>query len=146
MSAEPTEYDPADVLQFAGANDDRDTSNDVQPFQLADNPTVLVGVRPKMAILLDLVEVMYDDSDQVRQAIALREFIDLVLDEPSAKHLHERLHDPDDKFDLDAPGFSNMFQTLVGLWYQGPTGGPRASSSSRGRTGKRSTVRKRSRG
>lgn len=145
MTAQPT-FDPIDVIQLPGADTDRDTTHDVVPFQLGDNPQVLVGKRPKLAILLDLVSLLMDDTKPMAQAAGLREFIDVVLDDESAKHLHARLSDPKDDLDLDSPGFTMMFQTLVGLWYQGPTGGPRGSSRSPARTGKRSTVRKRSQG
>lgn len=143
MTVQPA-YDASDVLQLPGGDTDRDTTHDVVPFQLGENPHVLVAHRPKLALLLDLVGVMTEDTNPVAQAASLQQFIDVVLEKESAAHLHKRLRDPADDLDLDSPGFTMMFQTLVGLWYQGPTGGRSASSRSPARTGKRSTVRKRS--
>ena len=146
MTDTTTEYDEAQVLHLPGADPDRDTTNDRVPFRLGDNDTILVGKRPKLAVLLKLASVLTDDSNELAQAGALDGFIDKVLTEDSAAHLRARLEDEDDDLDLDSPGFVMMFQTLVGLWYGGPTGGRGASPRSRSATGKRSTGRRPSKG
>lgn len=142
-----TEVQPDEtVLQFAGANEDRDTTNDHVPFQLGEHPQVYHGKRPKMAILLQVASALDDDTNPFAQATAFNELIDKVLEPESSEALHARLEDEDDDLDLDSPGIENMFQTLVGLWYGGPTGKRPASRGSRPRTGRRSTVRARSAG
>lgn len=142
-----TETEEPVVLQFAGAETDRDTTNDHVPFQLADDDTTTYHARrPKMAILLKVATALNDDSDPIKQAGSFHDLIGRVLEPESAEALHARLEDEDDDLDLDSPGIENMFKTLVGLWYGGPTGKPRASRSSPSRTGRRSTVRARSKG
>lgn len=140
------EYDEADVLQFAGADDKRDKTSDRQPFRLAGDDTVYVGQRPKMAVLLNLAKAMADDTDQMAQAAAFDTMLEKVLDPESAAAMRDRLNDEDDDLDLDSPGIVNMFQTLLGLWYGRPTTRPAASRRPSSRTTKRSTGRSRSKG
>lgn len=137
-------YDEADVLQFAGADEDRDKTNDQVPFRLAGDDTVYVGHRPKMAVLLEVLEALSDEADQMAQALAFNRLMDKVLTPDSVTALRDRFADEDDELDLDSPGIEQMFKTLVGLWYGGPTGKAPASRRSPARTGKRSTVRARS--
>lgn len=148
MTAETTEpaYLETEVAQLPGADTDRDTSQDRPPFRLGDDDTVLIGKRPKLAVLLKLMNVMNNDADPMAQAAGLDQFIDRVLTDESAAYLRSRLEDEDDDLDLDSPGFSMMFQYLVGLWYAGPTGSPAGSPRSRTRTGQRSTGRRPSKG
>lgn len=139
------EYDEADVLQFAGGDDDRDTTNDRVPFRLGEHPDVLIGSRPKMAVLLDVMAALNDDSDEAAQALAFSELLEEVLEPDSVEAIRGRLRDRNDTLDLDSPGIQQMFKTLVGLWYEGPTGKGRGSRPSPARTGRRSTARARSR-
>jgi hypothetical protein len=141
-----TTEDEGTVLQLAGADSDRDKTNDHVPFQLGDDETVYHGRRPKMAILLKVAAALDDDSNPMAQAMAFDRLIEKVLEPDSAAALRERLEDEDDDLDLDSPGIQSMFQTLMGLWYGGPTGKRPASRGSRPRTGRRSTVRARSGG
>lgn len=136
----------ATVLQFAGAETDRDTTNDHVPFQLGEDPEVYHAKRPKMAVLLQVATALDDDTNPFAQATAFNDLIDKVLEPASADAIRARLEDEDDDLDLDSPGIENMFQTLVGLWYGTPTGKRPASRGSRPRTGRRSTVRARSAG
>lgn len=140
-----TDTEP-EVLQFAGAATDRDKTNDHVAFQLADDETVYHARRPKMAVLLRVVRVLGDDTDEMAQAAAFDDLLERVLEPESAEALRNRLEDDDDDLDLDSPGIANMFQTLVGLWYGRPTGRQPASRRSPSRTGKRSTGRARSGG
>jgi DNA-binding protein len=139
-------YDEADVLQFAGADEDRDKTNDIVPFRLAGDDTVYVGQRPKMAVLLEVLSVLNDDTDEMAQAMAFGNLLEDVLQADSVTALRKRLTDRTDELDLDSPGIEQMFKTLVGLWYGGPTGKAPASRPSRARTGRGSTVRARSKG
>ena len=141
-----TVHDEAQIMQLPGGDTERDTTNDAPLFRLGDNDTVLTGKRPKLAVLLRLMTIMNDDTDPVAQAGALDQFIEKVLQPESAGHLRDRLEDEDDDLDLDSPGIVMMFQTLVGLWYQGPTGGGAASRRSPSPTSKRSTGRRPSKG
>lgn len=141
-----TTDDEQTVLQLAGANEDRDKTNDRVPFQLGDDDTVYHGKRPKMAVLLKVAAALDDESSPFAQAQAFDRLIDKVLEPESVEALRERLENEDDELDLDSPGIENMFQTLMGLWYGGPTGKRPASRGSRPRTGRRSTVRARSGG
>ena len=145
QSVAPEPEEDATVLQFAGAETDRDKTNDHVPFQLGDDPTIYHGKRPKMAVLLKVAAVLDDDTDPLKQATSFNDLIEKVLEPESAEALHERLLDEDDDLDLDSPGIENMFQTLVGLWYGRPTGKRPALRGSQPRTGRRSTVRARSR-
>lgn len=133
-----------EAVQIIGGEPTRDTSNDRFPFRLgATDDTILIGTRPKMAIVLDMVDALYDESNQIEQAKALLGLLDEVLDEASCAHVRKRFKDKDDDLDLDHPDFLQMFQVLLGIWYPQarPTGGPRASSARSARTGKRSTAR-----
>lgn len=139
----------ADVLQFGGAETDRDKSNDHVAFMLGDDdedPNVYHAQRPKMAVLLQIAAVLDDDTNPMAQAGAFDGLLDEILDTESVELIRARLRDKDDDLDLDSPGIVNMFQTLVGLWYGRPTGKPRASRGSSSRTAKASTVRRRSGG
>lgn len=138
--------DGATVLQFAGAETDRDTSNDHVQFHLGDDPTIYHAKRPKMAVLLKAAAVLDDDTNPLAQATSFNDLIAKVLEPESAEAVHARLQDEDDDLDLDSPGIKNMFQTLVGLWYGRPTGKRPALRGSQARTGRRSTVRARSQG
>lgn len=138
-----TDYDEADVLQLAGADTERDKTNDRVPFRLAGDDRVYVGSRPKMAVLLTLVSKMGDDSDEFKQAAAFDQMLEKVLEPESAAAIRARLNDEKDALDLDSPGIINMFQTLVGLWYGRPTGRPAASRRPSSRTTRRSTARSR---
>ena len=131
-------YD-GEVLQFAGADEDRDRSNDHVPFQLAGDDTIYEARRPKIAVLLRCVKALGDDQDELAQVAAFDDLLDRILEPESAAALRERLEDDDDDLDLDSPGIANMFQTLVGLWYGRPTGRRPASRRSPSRTGRRST-------
>lgn len=113
-------------------------------FTLDDDPTILVGVRPKMAVLMQIVTRLADDSNQMAQLAALYTLLKKVLDEDSHAHLDARFSDEDD--DLDLPVVGPILQMLVGRWYGGPTGKPSPSANSRRRTSSGSTVRKRSKG
>lgn len=137
------EYDEADVLQFAGADTSRDKTSDRQPFRLEGDDTVYTARRPKMAVLLRLVSLMSDDSNEFAQAAAFDSMLEKILEPDSAAALRARLEDDEDDLDLDSPGIANMFQTLLGLWYQRPTGPRRSSPRPSSRTTKRSTARSR---
>lgn len=143
-TAQDPGYDEDDVLQFAGAEENRDKSNDHQPFRLAGDDTVYHARRPKSAILLKLMAALGDDNDGMAQVMAFDNLLGKILQPDSEKALRDRLEDEADDLDLDSPGIEQMFKALVGLWYGGPTGRPPASRRSPSRTGKRSTVRARS--
>ena len=144
MTAEPTE--DLQPLHITATDPDRDTSQDRFPFYLGDDNTVLIGTRPKMAVLLRLVAAMGDDADPFAQASAFDLFLDKVLDAESVKHIRARMEDDDDELDLDHPLISQLFQTLVGVWYgTRPTGGRRGSAASPSQSGRRSTARSQSR-
>jgi hypothetical protein len=136
---------------------DRDTprlppSDKIVLFRLDGDDHTLVGVRPKMAVLIRVLAALNDNSNELRQAMVLTQMISKVVDEDTADYLNARLDDPDDDFDIiaaddsDGPCLIDIFRTLVGLWYEGPTGGPRGSGQSRKRSGRSSTVRQPSRG
>lgn len=148
-----TEQQTDPVLQpvrIGGAASGRDTTLDRFPFYLgATDETVLIGTRPPIATLLRLVSVMQDEGNVMAMAAAYNEFLDEVLDEPSAAYLRKRMEDKDDELDLDHPDLHEMFKHLVAVWYGGggpgrPTGGRGASSPPSSTTGKRSTARSRS--
>lgn len=146
MSEQTPEPD-MEPTRIGGGASTRNKVHDLYPFQLGDDDEVLIGTRPKMAVLLDLVGGMTDDTNPVAQAATFNEFIGEVLDEPSETYLRTRLADREDDLDLDHPDIEAMFKHLVGVWYGAhPSGGRRGSSTSSARTGKRSTARARSRG
>ena len=143
MTTQPDEE--MEPVRVGGGTSSRNTIHDRFPFYLGDDDTVLIGTRPKMAVLIDLVAGMTDDGDPMRQAAVFNEFLSEVLDEDSEAYLRSRLRDREDDLDLDHPDIEAMFKTLVGVWYGArPTGGRRGSSAPSARTGKRSTVRARS--
>lgn len=149
MTSNPSPTEEVEPFRIVAAEEKRDTTNDLYPFMLPDEDTVLTGRRPKTAVLIRLVGGMLDDGNPLRQAATFDEFLDKVLDEKSVAHLRERMEDPDDVLDIDHAYVKAMFQHLVGIWYgptARPTGGRRASSASSSRTGKRSTARARSGG
>ncbi|UQS95172.1 hypothetical protein Pam4_29 [Pseudanabaena phage Pam4] len=133
-----------DVLAIPGAPEPRDRTNDHLTLRLGDHPEVLHAHRPPLAVLLDLITAM-DASDPMAQAAAFNGLLDEVLAEESVAHVRERFADRDDDLDLDSPEVENLFKVLVGLWYEGPTRKPSASSPSSGpRSGGRpSTGRRR---
>lgn len=145
-----TAVEEPEVLQLAGATEDRDTSNDLIGFVLGDAPEVYTGKRPKMAVLLKVASALDDDTNPMAQAAAFDQMIEKILTPESSEVLRARLLDDDDDLDLDSPGIQQMFKTLVGLWYGGPIGGRSTgrpgSRGSQQRTGRRSTVRARSGG
>lgn len=145
MTAQGTE--DVQALHITAPEPTRDTTQDRFPFYLGNDDTVLTGTRPKMAVLLRIVAAMGDDSDPLAQAAAFDLFLDKILDVDSVAYVRARMEDDDDDLDLDHPLIEQMFQTLVGVWYgTRPTGGRRGSAASPSRSGKRSTVRSRSRG
>lgn len=146
MSAAPDE--DLQPLQITAAEKPRDTTHDRFPFQLGDDDTVLIGTRPKMALLLRVVGALSDDTKPAEQAMAFDQFLDRVLDTESVTYLRTRMEDPKDDLDLDHPLVEQMFRTLIEVWYGAsarPTGGRRGSSAPPSRSGKRSTARSRSR-
>lgn len=124
----------------------RDTTNDRFVFQLGDDDTVLVALRPPLAVMLTMIESLTDETNVLAQAASFNRLITEVFPDESEAYLRGRLEDRDDELDLDHPLFVEMFQTFVAIWYPGagPTGGRRGSSASSARTGKRSTARSRS--
>lgn len=142
MTADQIEQTP---LRITAPQEERDTTHDRVPFYLGeDDDTIYTAVRPKMAVLLDVAEAVADDSNEMAQAAAFKTLLQQVLDAASYSSIRMRLMDPKDELDLDHPLIQQMFRDLVGLWYGGPTGRPAGSSRSRGTTGRRSTVRRRS--
>lgn len=133
------EFDSYDVLNFK--TPERDASGDVVPFTLDDDPHVLVAVRPKQAILIELGVGMVSD-DPMEQLRCYLLFKDSVLREDSAAYLNAKFQDPKDTTDLDV--LEPILQTVMGLWYDRPTKRPAASASSPPRTGPRSTARRHS--
>lgn len=136
-------------VRIHGTGQTRDTTHDRFPFYLGDDDTVLIGTRPKMATLIDLVGLMSDETDELAQVAAYNEFLDEVLDADSVAYLRGRFRDRDDLLDLDHPEVQQMFRTLVEVWYgkpARPTGGRPGSAGSPARTGRRSTARARSQG
>lgn len=133
-------------VRFNSGKAKRDTAHDVVPFYLGDDDTVLTALRPKTAILIDLAAVLIDDSDEIRQITGLGNLLAEILDDDSYAHLAARLRDRDDALDLDDPDLIEALRYLVGLWYGRPIGKRAGSSSQPAPTGKRSTVRRRSKG
>lgn len=130
------------VVDTSGNAPDPDTLT--IPFTLDTNPHVLIGTRPKMAILMRIVTTLADDSNEMAQLASLYRLLEKVLDADSLVHLNSRFDDEAD--DLDLPAIGPILQMLVGRWYGGPTGKPSPSANSRRRTTSGSTARKRSRG
>lgn len=135
MSDTPEDRPP--VLTIT-TNQDRDTTNDLVPVDF--DGVMIYGERPKMAVLLKVVQVMMDATNPLLQGQALVEFVPSVLDEESAAHVQARLEDPDDPLDLDNPAILSLFQGLIGLWYGRPTGKPPVLRDRLPRSGKRSTA------
>jgi len=140
-----TTTEEPEVLQLAGATEGRDKTNDLVPFRLGDDDTVYTARRPKMAVLLRVAATLDDDTNPLAQAASFEALLGKILTPDSAAAIRERLEDDDDDLDLDSPGIENLFQTMLGLWYGGPTTKRRGSAGSQSRTGRRSTVRARSR-
>lgn len=150
MTTDPTNAPPEDEpVLIVGGESTRDTTNDRFPFMLgSDDNRVLVGTRPKMATILDMVDALFNEANPVAQAKAFNELLSEVLDDESEQIVRARLRDKADDLDLDHPDLQAMFKTLLSLWYPQarPTGGRPGSSRPSARTGKRSTVRSRSKG
>lgn len=141
MTAEPINAEP---IQFqTKRRSAEEKAGDVVLWQLDDDDTVLTARRPKMAVLLELVQGLESES-QIEQVNVFDRFLDQVLDEDSAEHLRERFRDPEDDLDMDS--LDGPLQYLVGKWYNRPTGSRRAGAASPRRTGRASTVRSRSKG
>lgn len=140
MTAAAAEPD-SNVLRFT-SDEKRDTTRDVIPLQLGDSDEVYTAVRPKIATLLALGEVLVGNN-VMAQAGALNSLITDIFDEPSAEALRARLADPEEDLDLDSPELTNMLEYLMGAWYERPPTQRSASRRSPARTGKRSTVRRR---
>jgi hypothetical protein len=143
-AAEPDEVAEPTLLTFPVVK--RDRTNDLVHFQLDDDDTVLVANRPKQAALLNVAKAVggLDDADELGAAGMLDDLLDKIIDADSAAYLRERFDDPDDDLDLDV--LEPIMKQLIGLWYGRPTGRRPGSSGSPQRTGKRSTVRRRSGG
>lgn len=125
----------------AGQAPETDDPTRLIPFVIAGDDTPLLGVRPKMAVLLRVMAALGDDKNPLRQAVTLERLLDKIVDEASAEHLRARFYDDDDHLDLDALG--PIVQALVGKWYGGPTGKPSGSAPARKRSGTSSTGRRR---
>lgn len=117
----------------------RDRANDRVTFTLDDDPTILFANRPKQATLFGLVKGLgnLDKVDDFVASAALVEMLYLVLEPDSKAYLEARFADDADDCDLDVA--EPIIKSLVGLWYDRPTGKPGASSGSWRETGKPST-------
>jgi hypothetical protein len=152
MTTDTTTAAPAPLV--IDTTDDRDRSGDLIPFQLqakdpdtgdmVTHPDVLTARRPKMAIMLELLAALGDETNEIRQALALDGLLDKVLVPDDVPLLRARLKDPDD--DLDVLGLVPILTTLVGRWYGGPTTKPSGSPRTQRSSGRRSTASKRSKG
>lgn len=122
-----------------------DHTQDVVPFYLNDDDTVLYAKRPKKAKLLTVVQqvnALDSTVDDLQGAGMLDGIMKMILTEESVEYLDSRFQDEDDDLDLDVLG--PIFKRLVELWYGGPTGGRRASSPRPRPAGRRSTAPSRS--
>lgn len=163
MTAEPINPNPA-PQRIQGPAPVRDTSLDVLPFcwdywttddtgqpEVVYDDTLLTAHRPKQAVLLRAASVLAlidDGTDDFDPEVAnqLYDFLTVMLDEPSAAYVRERLEDPEDGRDID-PDLSALLSSLVGRWYGGRAPkAPAVSQRPRSTTGKRSTGRSRSTG
>lgn len=145
MTAEQITTDADPVRITATTNQRRDTTNDRIPLSLGDSDEVYLAVRPKAMVLLRIAQVLVDDTqDEMAQMAAFNHLLEKVLDADSHAALIARLEDEADPLDIDSPEVEEMFKFLVGLWYGRPTGSLAGRQRSSKATGKRSTVRSRS--
>lgn len=148
MTAETTEQAPPPIAEGALLiqTPTHDDEHKRVPFQLDDDPTVLIGTRPKMAVLIDVVDRFGDvDTMEALHAVAtLKELVPVVMDQASVDHLNARFLDPADTLDLDV--LEPIIESLLGLWFARPTGRPGSSAGSPSATGPRSTAKRRGKG
>lgn len=134
-----------EVLQIPAVK--RDDTGAIVQFQWNDQPEVLTATRPKQGVLVGLARAHSNAEalgDEAALINVLYDFLDEVFEADTAAHIRAQIESPEAEMDL--PDVEQIMQTLMGRWYGRPTTSRGGSSRSPSRTGRASTVRKRSKG
>lgn len=148
-----TSTQPAPLIIAAQPGDtDGLSTPKIVPFQLDGDDRVLIGTRPKTAVMIRLVTTMADDSNPMQQVQGLNHLLRYIVDADTLAYLYGRLEDLDDTFDFlpdsehpEMPSLMNVLKTLLGVWYGGKSGKQPGSAASPRRTGTSSTAKRPSR-